>query len=53
MMDLWWLLCLLITHGVAYYMGTNERGDEAEMYDIYKKWEHEKWLAERKDRHGE
>lgn len=50
MMDFWWLLLLLATHCVAYCMGRNERSDDVEMYDITLKWEHEKWLAERKDK---
>lgn len=50
MMDFWWLLLLLATHCVAYYMGTSERSDDVEMYDIYKKWEHERWIEERKDK---
>lgn len=56
-----WLFCLMVTHVVAYYLG---RGDgekcepserawlAAEMYDIDKHYEHQRWLEERKENHG-
>lgn len=54
-----WLFCLMITHFVAYFIG---RGDgerkpcddayiEVEKYDIDKRYEHQRWLEERKDKH--
>lgn len=46
-----YFLLLLITHSLAWYMGTQTETDQAELYDIYLKWEHEKWLEERRERH--
>ena len=42
---------LVLTHGLAYYMGTKTQTEETQRYDIYLKWEHERWLEERKARH--
>lgn len=59
-MDLIWLIALCITHAVAYTMGKNDgreeiHSDEAweavEKYEIDKRFEHLRWMAERKDRH--
>lgn len=55
-----WLICLLITHTLAYYLG---RGDgaahcldeneqlELEKYKYDKFYEHERWKAERSGKH--
>ena len=57
-----WLFCLVITHFVAYFLGRNDgkkeqHPDEAyiavEMYDIDKRYEHLRWLEERKDKKDE
>lgn len=57
-MDWIMFVCLSITHILAYYLG---RGDgerkpyedayiEVEKYDIDKRYEHQRWLEERKDK---
>ncbi len=60
-MDIIWLVCLLITHIVAYCIGKGdghcESGLEVEVfeavkkYEIDKRFEHMRWLAERKENH--
>ena len=59
-MDIIWLLCLLITHIVAYCIGKGdgrcesgldvEAFEAVKKYEIDKRFEHMRWLAERKDR---
>ena len=45
-------LVLLITHTIAFYMGmhADTSPDQVQMYDTYLKWEHEKWLEERREK---
>ena len=60
-MDIIWLVCLLITHIVAYCIGkgdgksecpqTDDAWVEVEKYEIDKRFEHMRWLAERKEKH--
>lgn len=51
-MDWIYFLLLLITHTLAYWAGTQGQPDDrAELYDIYLKWQHEKWLEERRGHH--
>lgn len=53
-----WLFCLMITHLVAYFVGRadgeknpSERAYVAvEIYEIDKRYEHQRWLEERKDK---
>lgn len=57
-MDIVWLVCLLITHIVAYCIGKGDghcqaaRHEEAweatRKYEIDKRFEHLRWLEERK-----
>lgn len=48
-----YFMVLVITHSLAYWAGTQTQTDNrAEMYDIYLKWQHEKWLEERRERRG-
>ena len=60
-MDYIWMLALVITHMVAYYMGRNDGAalipDEddwvaVKKYEIDKRFEHLRWIAERNERHG-
>lgn len=59
-MDFIWLICLCITHMVAYYIGRNdgsasqlsEEGQlEIQRYEIDKRFEHLRWTAERNEKH--
>lgn len=62
-MDMIWLVCLLITHIVAYCIGKGdgrlESGNEVEAfeavkkYEIDKRFEHMRWLKEREEKRGE
>lgn len=60
-MDWIMFVCLSITHLVAYSMGKadGERKPcedayiEVEKYDIDKRYEHQRWLEERKYKHDE
>ena len=57
-MDIIWLVCLLITHIVAYLIGkgdghceaghTEEAFEAVKKYEIDKQYEHLRWLEERK-----
>lgn len=53
-----WIIALIITHAVAFYMGRNSTDDDMswdtalEMYKVDKCFEHMRWLEERKG-HGE
>lgn len=52
-MDWMYFMILVITHSLAYWAGTQTQTDNrAEMYDVYMKWQHEKWLEERRDQRG-
>lgn len=60
MSDFIWLICLCGTHIIAYYMGRNDGAamqpsEEAMMeikrYEIDKRFEHMRWMTERKERH--
>lgn len=62
MADFIWLVCLVITHSIAYYIGRNdaiamqptkEAWLEVKRYEIDKRFEHMRWMAERKDDHEE
>ena len=50
-MDWMYFMILVITHSLAYWAGTQAQTDKAQMYDIYMKWQHEKWLEERRGHH--
>ena len=60
MMDYLWLIALCITHAAVYCMGKNDGltqlPDEdawitVEKYEIDKRFEHMRWLEERKNHH--
>ena len=61
-MDIIWLVCLLITHIVAYCIGKGdgriETDHELEIfeavkkYEIEKRFEHMRWMKEREENHG-
>lgn len=52
-----WLACLCVTHGVAYWMGRNDFNPsedafvEIKRYEIDKKYEHLRYLTERRENH--
>lgn len=57
-----WLMCLLVTHCVAYFMGRADGENvqpseytwmQIKQYEIDKRFEHMRWLAERKDGHDQ
>jgi len=62
-MDIVWLVCLLITHIVAYMLGRGDGKSEApqsddawvevEKYEIDKKYAFAAWLEERKAKHDQ
>ena len=59
-MDLIWLISLLITHVVAYFIGKGdghletdrevEAFEAVKKYEIDKQFEHMRWLTERKEK---
>lgn len=62
-MDIVWLVCLLITHIVAYMIGkgdgqcqaaqTEEAFEAVKKYEIDKRFEYMRWLEERKAKHDQ
>lgn len=46
-----WLITLVITHSVAYFMGASSASDDVQMHEIDRKYEYMMWLKEREDRH--